>query len=205
MPIIAKYSLNGNANDLVGGLNWTPTNVTWVDWKSNWAGSFNGSSSTFTAGWLDYFWTQNLSVSCIVKINQLPGSTASIFSWVEWTIDSGINDKSIEIQSNWQMVFRLFDWASKAATFSWLIVWQWYHIVWTYNWTNVRIYVNWNIWTSTTASWSFNFTNPRIWLSWNALGTYNRFNWIIDEVEIHNTALSATEVKNLFLYYNWFM
>ena len=43
MALIARYKLDGNANDALGKYNGTASNVTWVDGKLGKAGSFNGN------------------------------------------------------------------------------------------------------------------------------------------------------------------
>lgn len=207
MAIVAKYSLNGNTNDSAGSNNGTPTALSYMAWKSWEAGNFNGSTSTIIADAPDYFWTQNLSISCLIKINTLPTSTdiTMPISFVETSVDNWIYDKSFDINSSWQISFRVFDWAGKSATFNWLVTWKWYHIVWTFDWTNLRVYVNSVEWTSTTATWTYNFTTPKLWFSWNWWWSRVRFNWLVDEVEIHNTALTPAEIKNKYLFYNWFI
>ncbi len=207
MALISKYSLNGNANDLVWSNNWTALNVTWVDGKMNWWASFNWTTSTIIMDAPNYSWTQNFSISSLIFVNQLPSSTniTMPISYVEWSIDSWIYDKSFDINSSWEVSFRVFYWSSKSAVFSSISTWKWYHIVWTYDWTTIKIYVNWLIWSiQAIASWTYWFTVPKIWFSWNWASSRVRFNGKIDEVELHNTSLTATEIKNKYLYYNGF-
>jgi len=204
MTIVWKWSLNWNANDSAGSNNWVSTNVTWVDWKINWAWSFNGTTSTFISPAPDYFWTQNLTFELLLYINSLPTTTSFIW-FVENTIDSWIYDKGFIITNTGNISFYVYDWESKYTTISWIVAWKWYHIVWTFNWTNINITLNWVKWTPTLVSWSYNFTTPKIWIWWNWLWTYDRFNWKIDEIIIYNNYLSDAEAKNKYLYYNWFI
>ena len=75
MTIVWKWSLNWNANAQVWS-NGTATNVTWVDWKQNWAWSFNGTSSKIIA---------NLSQVSTFSVNFIYKPTNTAISW--WVND----------------------------------------------------------------------------------------------------------------------
>lgn len=201
--LVWYWDFRWDASNLVDWVKWTVNGATLTSdrfWNSDSAYAFNWVSNTILATTLDYFWTQNLSISSHIYISSLPSSwnITMPISFVEWAIDNGTYDKSIEINSSWQVSFRLYDWVNKTATYNWLITWQWYHIVWTYDWINIRIYVNLVEWTPKTATWSYNFTTPKLWFSWNWWWSRIRFNWKIWETMLFNKALSANEVKTLY-------
>jgi hypothetical protein len=198
MAIVWKWGLNWNANALVWP-NGTATNVTWVDWKSNWAGSFYWLGNNTTTSRIIIWSVANIStwftISALAKTNSLTYQQ-SIF----W-IDTNIWWPEISILTNWTVRLNKGYQALVLNPTTVLSVNTWYNIASTYNWTTASIYINWTlIWSTTTSS--FSNVNKRIGSSW---GDNYSFNWIIDEVEIHNTALSPAEIKNKYLFYNWFI
>lgn len=203
--LVGEWLLDWNALDTSGsGNNGTATNVTYTNTDRGYqsqAWVFNGSNSTIISTAPDFFWTQPLSVSLIIRISVLPTwwNLWIISGFVENTIDSWTYDKAFEINSSWQIFFKVYDWAIKTASFSWLAINTYYHLVWTYDWTNLKISVNWVEWTSTTASWTFNFTNPKFWFSGSFWGANVRFNWNIQSTRIYNRALSTQEIQSLYM------
>lgn len=198
MAIIWKYSLNWNANAQVWP-NWTATNVTYVAWKSGQAWSFNWTSSNINL-WnvFNFSWTTNFSISALVYYTWNRWYIVSKFApWIsgQWIIQVR-DDNRIRLSRN---IFPNF--INSPAV---LNINKWNYIVWTYDWTAMRIYHNWILVAWPVNSWSVasNTRNVRIWSDDN---NWNYHNWLIDEVEIENRALTPTEIKNKFLYYNWFM
>lgn len=199
MAIVAKYSLNWNANDSAGSNNGTATNISWVGWKSGQAGSFNWSNSYINL-WnvFNFSWTTNFSISALIY-----------YTWDAWHI---ISKFAPWISGQWTFTTsdsNTFGMSREVAPFSLnssgvLNINQWNYIVWTYNWTAMRLYHNWILVAWPQNSWSIasNTRNVRIWSNDN---NWDYYNWLIDEIEVHNIALSATEIKNKYLYYNWFM
>lgn len=207
MAIVWKRTLNGNSNALVWP-NGTATNITFVDWKSNWAGSFNWTSSfiEIVSDTLFDFWTQYF-VNTLIFINSLPTT------WNLATIIYRLNTAS-----NWpQFEFVLYnDWwtqkifVSQATTFNpinyTLPTGKWINLSVWYASNTITFYLDWLvIWTvsQSTQCWT---SNKKVTFWVNYQPTNNRFfNWKIDEIEIHNTNLSPAEIKNKALFYNWFI
>jgi len=76
----------------------------------------------------------------------------------------------------------------------------WYHIVLTHNGTNQVMYIN-NVVEATTSHSGNLLSEPTSAFligSWRGIATY--FNGQIDQVRIYNRALSAEEIKQLYLY-----
>ncbi len=212
MAIVWKWGLNWNANALVWP-NGTASNVTWVDWKSNWAGSFNGSNS-FINMWntLDENWDNPFSLICFIKTtssnNQMImwkqlGSWS--FAWYMFWFSSSDNKIRFDCINNWAS-------NGLAVIWDWTIAdWNYKRIGVTYDWSKsaswVKIYINWvavitnTILNSLTGSVS-NSANFNI-------GSRNNWNlpvnWLVDECIKWNTALTPAEVKNDYLFYNWFI
>ena len=208
MAIVWKWGLNWNANALVWP-NGTDTSMSYVDWKSNLAGSFNGTSSRISI-WTPTtynFWTNSFYVYCFIKSE----------SW--WTSYQYplIRDNSwafprkfyaIEI-FNWTLLQPyLFDnwnwWALQVSTTIWYD--KWYDIVFQRNrisWL-LELYLDWKLVNSVTDNW-FRNMDISAWLlniGWISTAYYK---WNMDEVEIWSWILSPAEVKNKHLFYNWFI
>lgn len=208
MALVAKYSLNGNANDALGVNNWTATNITWVDWKLNQAASFNGTSSDINCGnWsaLNITWTQ---FSCWFIIR--PWSTMVnnwiIFKWsainTQWVYSIWFYNWSamkVVVRLNWAVT----EWIWQLTSATTLVSWTTYHVVVTYNWSNISIYINWildasNSYTTALAS---DTNNLYLWLYYSTL---YRYNWMLDEVELYNHVLNPWEIKMKYVYYLWY-
>lgn len=195
MAIVAKYSLNWNANDSVGSNNGTASNITYVAWKSGQAGKFNPSNS-FIQFATTLNWTESTFEFIYIWLNNQPIFTQSYNNW-----------HIFNIWNNWWFLQMSTGWM-------WWTGWVWlttipynsnayYHIVMnrvaTRTWA---CFVNWiKYWwqvTLTTTKWNeFN----RIWRT----NDWNQLQWNIDEFILHNTALTPAEIKNKYLAYNWFI
>jgi hypothetical protein len=203
--LISYYKLEANSNDSVWSNNWTDTSISYVSGKIWNCASFNWSTSTMIMNATDIFWTQPISISLWAYLNTLPSWYCILASYVDSTVDSNILDKNITVTSSWDARFFVYDWASKyAISTASISTWVWNHIVWTYDWITLRVYVNWVLWwTTVSAFWTYNFANPKIWISWNVTWTVDRVNWKIDELWIYSRALSWSEVSQLYNGWAW--
>jgi len=79
----------------------------------------------------------------------------------------------------------------------------WQHIVGTYNGSIVRIYVD-GITVggaeAVAASGNINATTNNLWIGQSRVAGINAFNGLISDATIHNRALSAQEIQQLYLY-----
>jgi hypothetical protein len=80
---------------------------------------------------------------------------------------------------------------------------KWSHIVCVRRWTTSEIYINGEL--KASGTWSTSWTNAgnfsELWQNEN----YNFFDWLIDEFEMYDNALTPAEIKNKYLFYNWFI
>ena len=212
MAIVWKWWLNWNANDSSWNwLNWTNNWVTWVWWKCNNAWNFTAYTTyikdipnsklkvtTYSCWFLIY---NNWSTSTDWRVF----SNLSIWSTNYW-IDIAVVRATYKI---W--VIHSFNWNSQwsISTNTWITTWKWVYVEVTYNWSNnnIKIYFDWVLQpTSSSTLW-----NPYTWYSnlyriwqcvtWNS-DTY--LNWKLDDVIFQNTEKIQSEIKNKYLYYNWF-
>jgi len=200
MTIVWKWSLNWNANAQVWS-NGTATNVTWVDWKQNWAWSFNWSNS-----WIDiinYSASNNLtsfSIWWLIKINSFNTNQMPFSKNWKW----------FNIRSTWiiEADVKFSTTAAHTTTTNTISIWKWYYIEFVFNWSNIDIYINWQICLySTKINWVWSITNDNTknWLLGRYDGTWYFLNGVIDEVVLNNIPLTSAEIKNKALYYNWFI
>jgi hypothetical protein len=83
----------------------------------------------------------------------------------------------------------------------------WTHIVWTYDGSNIVLYINWVA--HSTVAHSGTIRNPSA--SFSFLGNWKSWSWspnyfytgTIDEVWIWNRAITATEVSTLYNGWTW--
>lgn len=206
MTLIASYKLNWNGNNALGANNLTATNVTRVNWKMNQGGSFNGSSSTCRVNNTLGINGSAYSVTCLVKLKENTSwiifaqcNTSSFvtnyiwydYSW--WSIQLAFGRTRNSVANN-QFLYSITPWTT-----------NWYHLGITYDWSTVKWYVNGVYVWQVSSSWGGigGWINGFDIGAWNG-GTSSFANAVIDEVEVHNTALTQTEINNNFLYYNWY-
>lgn len=198
MAILAKFNFSWNVNDSSGNWNnWTNTNVTFADWKSGqaWVFTWAWSYVSFPNLWI----TTNSTFNFYVLTTTLSVEQSIIWLWTapwNWT-------PNIRIRTNWEIWFIKSQiaalWESSWFSFE---TNKWTMVTVTYDWTNIKFYKNWDYvsWASSTNS----FTSTYVyWFGreWND----NYFNWRIDEATFENRVWSATEIKNKYAFYNWFI
>jgi len=196
---IATYMLDNNATDISGNYNGTEVNITYNTGKYGGAAIFNGSSSYINLGSTidDPLRTSGeFGVSLWVNINS-------------YTLNSPIikllNDIYLLIlyNSSNEIECRVLNSSGVQSTITYSVSLNtWYHIVWTGNSTNgVTLYLNG--FSVGNAAWNgtfFTYTNTNYKL--NTLG-YNGagagyYDGKIDQVRIYDSALSSTDVSNIY-------
>lgn len=207
MALIARYPMNWNANDVVSSLNWTASNVTWVDGKENGAGSFNWTNSYIS-----------INDDNLLSFTNKIWSAVCIFSTTQtthWQFISKWNTSNFE----WSFyIWQTWAWKVWAEmwTSAWASLWKWdttwtyndwkWHVAWvTFNNAQPILYIDWvavamswsgTWWTST--NWTANVNIGRR-ADWNQY-----FNWKLDFVCLYNNALTPAEMKNIYLSLNWY-
>lgn len=172
----------------------TTENVAWVSGKEGQALSLNGWSNRFA----DVPHSQSLvlpnalSISAWVKPNLLHRGT--ILS------KSAGNGFEFWLDSNGQLEFRL-NREKNGSTYRLrsnykYTAGQWFHAAATFDGTTMKIYVNGNLDTSATFN-PFTIGTSSGNLVLGAMGTNQRMNGAMDEVRLHNRALSLEEIQLL--------
>lgn len=202
MTIVWKWSLNGNSNAQVWS-NGTATNVTWVDWKMNWAWSFNWASSRIKLTNWSISWN-SLIMSAIINPNNV--------TWSRYIISDSWNNYAVMLVLDW--ILTLYNKTSSTSwnLYSWWIIELNKYQTVTYSYNNIDWYLRWYIdWKKVIEVyrwWNQSYWNDRQDVIWCYLYSWWSgwfFDWKIDEVEIYNNSLSDAEIKNKYLSYNWFI
>ena len=194
--LIAEYLLDGNANDTAGGNNGSASNISWVEsevWYVKENAIFNGSSSKVVSTQSSL---SNFSISVFFKWDVAPSSTArqvvnciwSVDSmWITWGHPASDFEKTFYIHtSNWYFPCKIQQN---------LIAWVYYHIVWVYDWSTAKIYVNWELDHSVSVTWTIQTSNT---LNIGHINNGSYFDWSIWLVRLYNKILSESDIKSLF-------
>lgn len=203
MPIIAKYSLNWNANDSSGnGYNWTATNVNYdspliSSWQSVLLSWTNSHIVINNALWLTA--TSNNTLAFTIK-----STSASWTQYItDWCTTSWGNRRIVLYSVSW-ILYIYSSWVSGSST-GLNIVNKKLRICLIHTPSTDYVYINWGLLTSI-AWWSIWIPYNQLWL-WTPVDSLlvAQFIWNIDEVITWNETLSIAQVKNDYLFYNWFI
>lgn len=206
MALISKYSLNGNANDLVWSNNWTALNVVWVDGKMNWWASLNWYTSYIEAIASNM---TTFSVWFLFKPNAVASSITytKIFSFSQNSWDTSAFDFSFDHVSNdYRQAFSVRNTSDVFFPCKMNTVMQAntrYYIVWTFDWTNIRVYVN-GVYENISSNFSGTITTTWVLNIWRYQAWSQYWAGVVDEFETYNHVLTAAEIKNRYLYFNGF-
>ena len=200
---VALYQLDGNANDKGGSYNGTASNLTYSQGYINDAGDFNGSNSYIYAANSVQQPTKNFSASVWVYLNSNPSGGYGIVGnfksgaspQVGWVIARSSADTKFSFWADGTANSN----GGKVVGTTVIQTGVWYHVVGTYDGTNVKIYVNGSLENSVAYSSTPGTTDqPLVIGRW--YGNYNDYytDGQIDQVRIFSKALSASEVLTLF-------
>jgi len=205
--LVSYYPMEGNSNDYYGLKNGSDTAMTYGTscGKVNNGACLNGSS-----GWINSTSTQNgaTSLSFWVKLNSDPAlSTSQGYNLVMIGNPGNYTDQGVaygnyggtKVISFYGQSQNVNDyWANDSITMG---TTNWYHLVYTYDGTTIKGYVNGSLvanttWTTTGIGGSipnFSIGNPNT-QTYNAL----YLNSDIDEVGVWNRALTQNEITDLY-------
>ena len=194
--LVSYYKLDANSNDSFGSNNGIDTSVTYVAGKVGNAGSFNGSSSKINLNLSSITGTTasiNFWVKCAYHIPSIAGNTGlmsitsneslkSHYSWLDGDIylniltstRKNIGGGIVTDRTVWHMCTITAD--------SFANIWKFYQ-----NGTLVT--------TSTVGSFTFQ-ADATLGLSTFGDGVF--LNGMLDEVSIHNTILSQTDIDTIY-------
>jgi len=199
--LVLDLPLNWDAKDY--SWNWhdgTPTDVAWVETNIGYqskCASFNGSSSYVVSPLQLY--NSSFTISMFVKKNTW--TTKMYFYSSKATYRSDYRHLWLYIDwGNWLFIYRSYminwTWSSWGAAIKKIDISKWYHIVCQFDWSNLKVFVNWNLSYIEPIS-KYNLNNIVLWYS-NIHNDYY-FNWSIILFRIHNRVLTEPEIRTLYL------
>lgn len=207
--LVGHWKMDGNAKDFTPyGNNGTVTGATLTtDRKGqvNRAYSFDGSSSYINAGTgasLDIATTGKISVSAWIKTNVVgTGTGGPIFSRYGGSPQNGYELRFEGFDNGYMMMDTVVNdsWVSAQEIAPLISAGQWYHIVGTYDGTNMRFYKNGVLERTQPSSVPNASTVNAIIGRRTALESAPHiFNGVIDDVRVYNRALNQTEITALY-------
>ena len=200
---VALYNLDGNANDTGGTHNGTASNVTYAQSYINQGGVFNGSSSYIYAASSVLSPTTNYSVSVWCKWSSKPSTSVGLVG----NFKTGVSPQVgfVVAKSSGENTFSF--WADGTASSSAgkvngttnFSIDTWYHVVGTYDGSNVKIYVNGQL-EGTQAYTATPGTTDQPLVLGRWYGNYSDYYFPgkLDQIRIFNKALTASEVTTLY-------
>jgi len=191
---IATYMLDNNATDISGNYNGTETSITYNTGQYGGAAVFSGSSRIGTG--ITSF-TNNLAISMWLN----PLSLHSNGSWVFGNWNSTTQDFYFYVNSSGQIVLN-FDGqggeftVGNAGDFS---IGNWTHFVVSMNSGSYVVYIG-KVSAGTNSTTNTTFSNGQDFEIGNVPKSSSVPGWngLIDQVRIYDTALSSTDVTNIY-------
>lgn len=208
MAIISFYPFSSDWTDVVWWYNWTATwspvlsskHIFWSNWFTfDW--TVNKYFTTADAS-SKFSWKSNASIETyIYQTSLLDTTSANIYntgssslwlwsySWLSW--------------NNWFWVYTTsWTFCNAASVFP---INKYCHIIWTYDGSNIRIYIDWVLSNTTSKSWNISAPSSTWniwalpWVSWKAP------TWDIIFIKSYNETLLWWNIKNKYAYIKWFI
>lgn len=190
---------SGTAYNLSVNSWWTVTYTTvwWISVMQWWAWYLTWTVSTIP------IWATARTLSIWAYLTSVITNT-DLVMWQYWTRSRHRNQlmsfHTYDGRINpylWNHYDDYADWGSYTVQ-----TWQWYHIIYTYNWTTQTMYVN-NTLYATPNTVSLDTSNTAFNIGWCSLSATNKFTWYLSECIIENVAWSAQEVSDYYNLTKW--
>ncbi len=199
---LAYYKLDeisGNATDSVGSLTATNTNVTYSTGKINNGANFNGTSSKLNISNTGISPTTAMSFSCWINCSSYT-SRQSIFVKSDGATNSGSSFVYEVGNTSGKTTATLFIGATNITLTSTATLTSgvWTHLAFTYDNSNLKIYINGTLDSTVSGSGTINnTTNDTTFGAYSSLGSL-WLNGSLDEIGIWNTSLTALEINKIY-------
>lgn len=190
-----------NSTDTVNDMKWTWTayNLTWTAtfWVDEWVDCYQSRSygTMLTIADSLLYGNSNFTVNYWILEKQTSSSHQHVFlSW--WTGKKQQVLMWINWNNNHLMCWKYFE---DYDTWYTLTAWNWINVCITYDWSNMKIYVNWNLQLTQsisfwiTSSWETSLWDSSLW--WNN----QYFRWNMSEAILEDKERTAQEIAD---YYN---
>jgi hypothetical protein len=203
---LVYWKLNWDTNDSSwNNRTWTSNNITYESNGTIQVAKFVSWSYVYRDDSVfDIYGTQNYTYSIWVKPTQLPASYRNSF-WICESNDYSTQDKAIDIYPDWHASWYIWQNAEKRANSNaWAIeVNKRYNLITTFDWTTLKLFINWVlVWSVATTS-SYNFSNPRLILS-RYTSDISYFVWYVSNFIFENIAWTDDYCWEYFSTYKYF-
>ena len=200
----AIYHLNWNSNDSSGnGNNWTDTSITYVDWRV-WtqSASFNGTTSAITLASTLMNWATAGTLLFSFKRKSTWNQHTLIDKSIIWTANyfqltlqpTGADQNKLRwVSFGWWVIFST---TAITDTTDWHDGWI------TFDWTNVKFLLDWNIDRTVAYTFTIPATSTPVYI-WKIDTNIWYADILIDEVIIENRAWTAEEYKRYHTFKKW--
>ena len=194
------------AFDSVGSNDWTLEGTAW--WTTgkinSWVQSPDSTNNAYVNMWTHPVLSWNFSVSIWVKKTWNNPWWYTYFAWGN-NFNNFFSFTNFNSSNNYWIRLRTFT-TFEQTLISWINTWQWYHLVATRDWNNLKWYVDWNLTLNVTNSivW-VTLSNQQFYFLWHKTGSsFNQnFIWVIDEIGVWNRVLTSTEITELYNSWAW--
>ncbi len=197
------YGNNGTPHGTGSGP--TPsTNIPAINFTDNYSDTFNGSDQYIDVGTSSALTvSNNFTLSACVKLSTI--KSEFLFNSRDWNgiTDSGSNFGMIYGYTSGKFEFYSQNYTGtnpRTALTSSINDTNWHNIVWTYDGTTLKGYLDGSLDKSSAISFSVTNANPHFYIGDSSPGAgvnSDYFSGNLDDIRIYNRALSVTEVESL--------
>lgn len=190
---VAYYPLENDTNDYSWNkMHLTNNGATFVteDWVRVWYND-NNTSKYARWGFALTSWNNPFTISLFAKNKSKTNYWVMVWTWYgSWT--------------QWANVFfkdnQLYFWWWTNDTASWFVsTWKWLHIVFTFDWTTGKLYVDWELKVSKNVTYSVPtsiiYTTLFANYIWNVYSPTDAFYWYLSQVIAENRAWTVKDIN----------
>lgn len=204
---ILYWKLESNANDYSWNWrNWTASNISYetIWWIQ--VSKFTRNSTNIYRDWTEISnikWTAPFSYAFRFKLNSLPSSSSYTYSiWRVWKNWYNEFDKCVMFQNNGAL--HCYNYTS---TEHWFTSSAWtvqtnkrYCLVYTYDWTTMKVYLNNALLWQSPAPWSYPYTSTWWWrlLLWRIYTGSQWFDWNISKFALQDIWRTQSEASDFY-------
>lgn len=199
-------------------LDWDAKDSSWNnrDWTVSWTltyesigsidvAKFTGSQQVYRT-WSEFALGNNHAFTFSVWVKFTNMSDASL-ACIQRENNSGIWDKELYVNYNGSFYGYFYTWTANYVqdTTAWEITTSsWYNIIYTFDWSTLKLYLNWTLKKSSTpALGSYTIVSPQLILSRPTYYGSNRYKWYMSNFILQNNAWDASYISNYFNTYKW--
>jgi len=204
---VATYMLNNNATDVSGNYNGAETNITYNTGQYGGGAVFNGSSSVIQLG-TNIFKYTNVTISAFINPSLSNTSVKTIFGNTSYVNGQSFYGIIISVRndgSSDKIYVQHYPSATAVYSTGTIPLNTFTHVAVSYTGSQTKIYINGSLDSTHSASLSYSASQTLtaslgayLLHDYTGSTTYDEFSGTIDQVRIYNSALSSTDVTNIY-------